>query len=61
MQEEFDELLDDDSDKKRFLRALSKIFSLLFNIKVNTAGKIRRILKIAIETAIEIKSEPRSQ
>ena len=36
---EFEELLDGDSDKKRFLRALSKIFALLLNTKVDTAGK----------------------
>ena len=29
IQEEFDELLDDNTDKKRFLRALTRIFALL--------------------------------
>ena len=41
VQEEFEELLDDDSDKKRFLRALSKIFALLLNTKVDIAKKIK--------------------
>ena len=54
VQEEFDELLNDDSDKKRFLKALSKIFALLLNIKVATTEKIKRILKTAIETTIKI-------
>ena len=61
VQEEFEELLDNDSNKNRFLRALSKIFALLLKIKVNTAEKIKKILKIAIETAIKIWSEPKSQ
>ena len=39
VQEEFEKLLDGDSDKKRFLRALSKIFTLLLNTKVDTAKK----------------------
>ena len=54
VQEEFEELVTDDSDKKRFVRALSKIFALLLNTKVNTAEKIRKINKIAIETTIKI-------
>ena len=39
VQEEFDELLAVDSDKKRFVRALSRIFALLLNTKVGTAKK----------------------
>ena len=39
VQEEFEKLLDGDSDKKRFLRALSKILTLLLNTKVDTAKK----------------------
>ena len=59
VQEEFDELISGDSDKKRFLRALSTIFALLVNTKVDTAEKIKRILKIAIETTIKIWQEPK--
>ena len=33
IQEEFDELLDGNTDKKRFLKALTKIFALLLNRK----------------------------
>ena len=40
VQDEFEELLDGDTDKKCFLRALSKIFTLLLNTKVDTAKKI---------------------
>ena len=42
VQGEFEELLDNDSDKKCFLRPLSKIFTLLLNTKVDTAGKIKK-------------------
>ena len=58
-QEEFDELISGGSDKKRFLRALSRIFALLFNTKVGTAEKIKRILKIVIETTLKIWQEPK--
>ena len=42
VQGEFDELLGEDTDKKRFLKSLSKIFTLLLNTKVNTAEKIKK-------------------
>lgn len=61
VQEEFDILLSGDSNKKRFLQALSKIFALLLNTEVNTAEEIKKILKIAIETITKKWSEPRSQ
>ena len=61
VQGEFEELLDGDSDIKRFLRALSKIFALLLNKKVDTAEKIKKTHKVAIETTIKIWSEPRSK
>ena len=48
-----------DSDKKWFLRVLSRIFPLLLNTKVDTVEKIKRIIKIAIETKIKIWQEPR--
>ena len=47
-----EELLSSDSDKKRFLKTMSKIFALLLNTKVDTTEKIKRIFKIAIETTI---------
>ena len=59
VQGEFDELISSDSDKKRFLWALSRIFALLPNTKVDTAEKIKRILKIAIETTLKIWQEPK--
>ena len=56
IQKGFANLIDRDSDKKQFLRALTKIFTLLLNTKADIAGKISEILKIAIETAIKIWS-----
>ena len=53
-QEKFEELIPGDSDKKCFLRALSRIFALLLNTKDETPAKIKRIIKIAIETTIKI-------
>ena len=61
VQEEFNELLAGDSDKKRFVRALSRIFALLLNTKVDTAEKFKRIIKILIETTLKICQEPRQQ
>ena len=49
VQEKFEELIAGDSDKKCFVRALSRIFALLLNTKVDTPEKIKRIIKIAID------------
>ena len=54
--EEFEELLDGDSDKKRFLTALTRISALLLHTKVDTPEKIKKILKIAIETTVKLWS-----
>ena len=53
VQEEFDELLGEDTNKKQFLKSLSKIFALLLNTKVKTAEKIKKIIKIALETIVK--------
>ena len=55
VQEEFDKLLSRDSNK--FVKAMSKIFALLLNTKVDTAEKIKRIIKITIETTLKIWQE----
>ena len=55
VQENFDELMGEDTDKKHFIRALTRVFALLLNTKVDTADKIKRILKIAVEmTKLEV-------
>ena len=58
LQEDFDELIGEDNDKKRFIKALTRIFALLLNTKVDTTDKIKRILKIAIETTLKIWQGP---
>ena len=42
IQQEFDELLDGNTDKKRFLRALIGIFAPLLNTKVDTPEKNKK-------------------
>ena len=46
LQEDFDKLIGEDNDKKRFIKAMAHIFALLLNTKVDTIDKIKRILKI---------------
>ena len=41
VQEEFDKLLGEDTNKKQFLKSMSKIITLLLNTKVTTAEKIK--------------------
>ena len=54
VRENFDELIGEDTDKKRFIRALARIFALLLNTKVDTANKIKRMLQIAAETTLKV-------
>ena len=59
LQEDFHDLIGEDTDKKRFVKALTQTFALLLNTKVDTADKIKRILKIAIETTLKIWRGPK--
>lgn len=52
--EDFEELIDVDSNSKKFIKAFSQIFALLLNTNVNSVEKIKRIIKIAIETTLKI-------
>ena len=54
LQKIFDKLIEEDNDKKRFVKALTSIFALLLNTKVDTADEIKRILKTAVETTLKI-------
>ena len=58
IQEDFDELIGEDTDKKRFIKALTCIFALLLNTKVDTVNKIKRILKIVVETTLKTLQGP---
>ena len=44
-----------------FALTLSRLFALLLNTKADTAEKVKRIVKIAIETTIKIWQEPKPQ
>ena len=59
VQEEFGKLLAGYSDKKEFVRSLSRIFPLLLNAKVDIVEKIKRIIKISIETTLKMWQEPK--
>ena len=59
LQEDFDKLIGEDNGKKRFLKALIRIFAMLLNTKVDTTDKIKRILKIAVETKLKIWQGPK--
>ena len=49
------------NDKKTFVRALAKMFTLLLNTNVGTVNKIKQIVKIAIETTLKTWREPKQQ
>ena len=55
VQEEFDELLGEDTDNKQFLKSLKNI-RLTFRHKGNDCEKIKKIIKIALETTFKIWS-----
>ena len=59
LQEDFDEVIENDNNKKRLVKALTHIFVLLLNTKVNTVDKIKRILKITVETTLKIWQGPK--
>ena len=54
IQGELDELLEGDNDKKCFPKALTRIFALILNTKVDMPDKIKRILEIAVKTVIKL-------
>ena len=42
LQEDFDEIIGGDAEKKSFIRSLMRIFALLWNTKVDSVNKIKR-------------------
>ena len=60
-QQEFEELIDMNSEKETFVRNLSKPFSIILNTNYNTAEKTKRVIKVAIETKLKLWSEPNRQ
>ena len=59
LHENFDKLIGEDTDKKRFVKALTRIFTLLLNTKVDTADETKRILRITIETTLKTWQGPK--
>ena len=59
VRKEFEELVGISNDKRHYITVLTKIFTLLLNTNVDTVEKIKRILKIAIETTLKIWQEPK--
>ena len=57
-QKELQELIGEDNGKKTFIKALTRIFGLLLNTKVNSLEKTQGILKIAVKTVIKLLREP---
>ena len=57
LKEDFEGLIGEDTSKNRFVRGLTRIFALLLNTKVDTGDKIKKILKIAVETTLKIWQE----
>ena len=51
LQTELDETIGEDSEKRQFIRSLTKIFAILLNTRVETVDKI---IKIAVNTAIKL-------
>ena len=42
LQEDYDELIGNNTDKKRFIKSLTRVFALLLNTKVDTVDKIKK-------------------
>ena len=59
LHQDLDNLIGEDNNKKRFVMALMRIFALLLNTKVDTADKIKRILKIVVKTTLTIWRGPK--
>ena len=53
-QKNFDGLIGEDTHKKCFTTALARILRLLLNTKVDTVGKVKRILKIVAESTLKV-------
>ena len=53
---EFEELVQD-GDKKKFLKILTKIFTILLSVKADSSEKIIKIVKFSISTVLKTWSE----
>lgn len=67
LQEDYDKLLGDSTDKKRFIKFLTRVFALLLNARVDTVDKIknnrnfhRNNTKNTARTKVTPKRRPRT-
>ena len=56
LQEDFDEIIGEDNVKKSFIKSLTRVCTLLLNTRVDSVEKIKRILKIVINTTLKLWS-----
>ena len=56
LQAEFDETIGVASDKKQFIRSLTRIFTTLLNARADSVDKIKTILKIVIRLVVRLWS-----
>ena len=54
LQEDFDEIIGENNDKKSFIRSLTCIFALHLKTKVDSVDKIKTTIKISIKTTLKI-------
>ena len=57
VQEDLEEIVGISNDKKTFTSAPTKIFILILNTNVNTVDRIKKIVKIVIETTLKVCQE----
>ena len=57
IQEDFDDIIGDSIEKKNFIKSLTRTFAILLNTKIDSVEKIKKIIKIAINTALKLWSE----
>ena len=57
LQTELDETIGGDGEKRQFIRSLTRIFAILLNTKVDSVDKLKKIIKIAINTVVKLWSE----
>ena len=57
LQTGFDETIGGDGEKRQFIRSLTRIFAILLNTKVDSVDKLKKIIKIAINTVVKLWSE----
>ena len=56
LQEDFEEIIGEDNVKKSFIKSLACVCTLLLNNRVHSVEKIKRILKIVINTTLTLWS-----